>query len=215
MVLLQAITQDDRTAASRWADGLSSESLIAASTRLEQFPVQYRKAMLRRLGPERGAAIWTRHIVSYRAAHPELSAEQVNVLTSVLSLIKTDTFTFPTTEEREASKVLADRVRELFGEDAQRYLLIDLGPRKVQFMAQATPLRQRLQDFVREHFVVNAGDAGRCNCIDYWECDGAREMNSECKAAAASGCALDPLWPACGFLWLSTCDGKCTTLYIE
>ena len=212
MVLLQAITQDDRTAAATWANGLTSEALLFESGRIEQFPIQYRKAMLRRLGPARGAELWTRHITRYRDAHPELSVEQMEVLNAVLGLISAETFEFPTTEERAASKALAERVAELFGEDVKRYLMHDLGPRYVTFIAQATPLRQRLQDFVREHFVVNAGDGGRCDCIDYYECDAAGSGDSICSPAATSGCSLDPLWPACGFLWLETCDGRCTLL---
>ena len=212
MVLLQAITQDNRTAAATWADGLTSEALLFESGRIEQFPIQYRKAMLRRLGPAKGAAIWQRHITGYRDAHPELSAEQVEVLNAVLGLISAETFEFPTTEERAASKALAERVGELFGEDVKRYLMHDLGPRFVMFTAQATPIRQRLQDFVREHFVVNAGDGGSCDCNADYECDAAGSGDSECSASAVSGCSLQPLWPACGFIWLETCDGRCTLL---
>lgn len=212
MVLLQAITQDNRTAAAIWVDGLTSEELVFESGRLEQFPIQYRKAILRRLGPAKGAAIWQRHITGYRDGHAELSTGQVEALNAVLGLISAETFEFPTTEERAASKTLADRVTELFGEDVTRYLMHDLGPRHVTFTAQATPIRQRLQDFVREHFVVNAGDGARCDCIDYYECDAAGSGDSICSAAATSGCSLDPTWPACGFLWLETCDGRCTLL---
>lgn len=214
MVLLQAITQDTRTAAATWANGLSPRDLLFESGRIEHFPIQYRKAMLRRLGPARGAAIWQRHITRYRDAHAELSAEQVEVLNSVLGLISAETFAFPTTDERAASQLLADRVGELFGDDVKRYLMHDLGPRNVTFIAQATPIRQRLQDFVREHFVVNAGDGGRCDCIDDYECDDAGSGDSECEKSATSGCTLDPLWPACGFLWLETCDGKCRMVII-
>lgn len=211
MVLLQAITQDSRTAAAAWANSLTTDALLIASGRIEQFPIQYRKAMLRRLGPARGAAIWQRHITNYRDAHPELSIEQVETLNAVLALISAETFAFPTTEERAASKELADRVDGLFGEDVKRYLMYDLGPRNVTFLAQATPIRQRLQDFVRAHFVVNAGDGERCDCVFDFECD-ARSGDSICSAAATSGCSLDPTWPACGFLWLETCDGRCTVL---
>ena len=215
MVLLQAITQDDRTAAAIWVDGLTSEELVFESGRLEQFPIQYRKAMLRRLGPAKGAAIWQRHITRYRDEHTELSTGQVEALNAVLGLISAETFEFPTTEERTASKMLADRVTELFGEDVTRYLMHDLGPRHVTFTAQATPIRQRLQDFVREHFVVNAGDGGSCDCNADYECDAGGSGDSECADAAVSGCTLQPLWPACGFVWLETCDGQCRMLIYQ
>lgn len=212
VVFLQAITQDSRSAAGAWASSLSSDDLKTAASRIDQLPIQYRKALLRRLGPQAGAEIWTRHITRYRDAHPELSKEQVSALNAVLGLISTETFTFPTTEERAASTVMADRIGELFGEDVKRFLMHDLGPRSVTFMTQATPIRQRLQDFVREHFVVNAGDGARCDCVDYYECDSGRTGSSICSPAATSGCTLDSSWPACGFLWLEECSGRCQTM---
>ena len=57
MVLLQAITQDSREAAAAWADGLSAADADAYSGQLGQLPIQYRKKILRRVGPERGAEI--------------------------------------------------------------------------------------------------------------------------------------------------------------
>lgn len=215
MVLLQAVTQDNRTAAATWVQVLSEEALLFESGRIEQFPIQYRKAMLRRLGPAKGAEIWQRHISGYRDAHPELSDEQVSTLNAVLGLISAETFEFPTTEEREAGTVLAGRMAALFGEDVTRDLVYNLGPRYVRFTAQATPILQRLQDFVRDHFVVNAGDGGDCDCIDYFECDAGGTGDSECAKAAVSGCTLQPLWPACGFAWLETCDGKCRQVRYE
>jgi len=209
VVFMQAITQDGRSAATTWANSLTRDALVHESGRLDRYPIQYRKALLRRLGPEGGAAIWTRHITRYRDAHPELNKEQVQTLNGVLTLISPQTFTFPTTEERATAKVLADRMGELFGEDVKRFLMHDLGPRNVTFIAQATPIRNRLQDFVREHFVVNAGNAPSCDCVDYYECDDGRAGDSLCYASATSGCGLQALWPACGFVWLETCDGRC------
>jgi len=72
MVLLQAISQDDRTAASRWAEGLSTDSLVTASGRLQDLPVQYRKALLRSRPPKNAkpARCWPIVCVSCLARTP-------------------------------------------------------------------------------------------------------------------------------------------------
>jgi hypothetical protein len=215
VVLLQAITMDGRAAAADWATSLQEAEVGSYSAQLDRLPVQYRKALLRRLGPKKSAAIWQAHLTGYRDRHPELSVDQTDALNAIINLISVDTFTFPTSAERTAAQVLGARISELFGAEATRYLLHDLGARQVPFANQATPIAQRLQDFVREHFVVNAGDAHRCECIDAWECDATTEGNVICEKAAISGCVLDSDWPACGFIWLETCDGRCKTIYVQ
>jgi hypothetical protein len=215
IVLLQALTQDGHTAAAAWARGLTTDEVEANSGHLELYPVHYRKELLRRLGPERGAAIWRRHIETYVNIHPELSSEQTEVLGTLVKLISPQGLAFPTSGERAALQVLGTRVGELFGKDVQRFLLHDLGPRTVGFSAQATPIGQRLQDFVRDHFVVDADEAKPCQCMAAFECDDTMEGNVICQDTALSGCTVITSWPACGFIWMEDCTGRCKQIFVE
>jgi len=204
LILLKAVTVDSSTASAQWVDSLAPANLVAASHDIQNYPLQYRKDIMKRLTPEQRRDVWVDHIATYRDARPELSAEQVDALTAAIEAAEA-TFATPGDQTRAATRVVAERVQELFGADVADYLMHRLGNKTTLMLVSALPWHQKLADTVRERFVVRADVAGDCWCNADFGCD----LLALTWCDGAVSCAVDDRWPACGWFWDEPCNGAC------
>lgn len=206
LILLRAVTQSPATASAQWVDNLQESSLSAAANEIQNYPLQYRKEIMKRLTPEQRKAVWVGHIASYRDARPELTAEQVDALNAAIAAAAA-TFTNPGDHTRAATRIVAERVQDLFGADVAEYLMYRLGSKTTVALVSALPWHQKLADAVRERFAVQADDAGDCWCNASFGCD----ILALTWCDGAVTCTIDNRWPACGWFWDEPCDGVCKT----
>jgi hypothetical protein len=204
LILLKAVTVNSATASEQWVGNLESSSLLAAAGEIQNYPLQYRKDIMKRLTPEERLAVWVDHIATYRDARPELSAEQVDALNAAIAAAEA-TFTTPGDETRAATRIVAERVQELFGADVAEYLMYRLGNKTTLMLVSALPWHQKLADAVRDRFVVQADGAGDCWCNADFGCD----IIALTWCDGAVTCTIDNQWPACGWFWDEPCDGVC------
>ncbi len=192
LVMLKAVTQDSRTASAQWADNLSEASLDLASQRIQDYPFRYRQDIMQRLTADKRAAVWQNHIATYRDTHQELSPEQVDALNAAIN-VAGGVLRNPGTNS-QATQVIAERVKQLFGDEVADSLLHRLGSRGTLMLASAAPWHLQLADFVRDRFVAQAADAGDCWCNVAFGCD----TMSMTWCDGAVNCVVDDDWPACG-----------------
>lgn len=201
-VLLHAMSTDATTESAQWVETQSQTSLQVAAETLEDYPYEYRREILRRLDTRGRVAAWTGVIVRYRDAHPELSPEQVDILNTAIAAIGV-TLRDPGPKSAAVARFVGMRAEELLGKDVARELLHSAGPRLVRLFSASLPWHLRATDFVRTRLVVHA-DAEACNCNTEFGCYG----NRTC-VAGGGGCTVGSAWPACGWLWLEDCNGRC------
>ena len=204
LILMKAVTLDAQAASSQWARSLSNAELAAAADDIQRYPFEYRKTIMGRLSKQKRADVWVNHIAQYRDARPELSTDQVDALNAAIETVKA-TFLTPGNNAREATRVVAERVQELFGRDVAEYLLHRLGTKNTMIMASAVPWHQKLSDAVRARFVVNAEESGPCWCRADFGCD----VIALTWCDGSVTCVVDNVWPKCGWLWDEDCDGVC------
>src|SRR5678815_2124817 len=83
-ILLDAIsTPDAREAVQQWAADLGQDRLDRAADQIQAYPLIYRKAIMRALGPNTRAKVWQRHIAAYVDSHPGLDPAAVALLETV------------------------------------------------------------------------------------------------------------------------------------
>jgi hypothetical protein len=203
-ILLKAVTVSPTAASEQWVGSLLQTNLLRAADEIQNYPLQYRKDIMKRLTPGQRKDVWVNHIATYRDARPELSAEQVDALNAAIGAAAA-TFTNPGDDTRAATRVVAERVQELFGADVAEYLMYRLGNKNTLILASALPWHQKLADTVRDRFVVQADGAGDCWCNDAFGCD----LLALTWCDGAVTCTIDNRWPACGWFWDETCDGVC------
>jgi hypothetical protein len=204
LILVKAVTVDAQAASSQWVRSLSDANLAAAAEDIQRFPFQYRKDIMARLSEKQRADVWVNHIAGYRDARPELSSEQVDALNAAIAAAEA-TFANPGDDTRAATKIVAERVQELFGAEVTEYLMHRLGNKTTLMLASAVPWHQKLSDAVRARFVVNAEDAGDCWCNADFGCD----IIAMTWCDGSVTCTIDDRWPACGWFWDEPCDGVC------
>lgn len=206
LILLKAVTVSSTTASSQWVDTLQESNLLAAAEEIQNYPLQYRKDIMKRLTPRQRRDVWVDHIATYRDARPELSTEQVDALNAAIGAAEA-TFATPGDDTRAATRVVAERVQELFGADVTEYLMYRLGNKTTLMLVSALPWHQKLADAVRDRFVVAADGAGDCWCNASFGCD----ILALTWCDGAVTCTVDNNWPACGWFWDEPCDGVCKT----
>jgi len=201
-VLLQAIaTPDSKTAVRNYVDRLSSADLLQAADRIQEYPLLYRREIMRALSPDWRAAIWRGHIRMYLAGHPDLRSDAVPVLETLALLATPKMFDNPTDADRKQVQLLAEQVKSLIGKDETEFVLYRLGGKDGTF-ASAEPLSMRFANYVRGVMVAMAR-AEDCECNLDFGCD----AGSDCRGG--TGCTVDSEWPACGWFWNSDCNGTC------
>ena len=202
-ILLNALqTPDPRTAVRNWVASLSFDDLQTVSARISEYPFTYRREIMRALPPVIRAAIWQAHIRTYIFVHQELDPSAVALLKAMISEITPETLSRPSADTLARVNALGMEIKATLGADRSDFLLYRLGPKDGTF-ASIEPMSQRLANAVRRTFIALAESQPDCDCnIDWGGCG-----LGVCKDG--TGCAPDDDWPMCGFLWSSTCDGKC------
>jgi hypothetical protein len=201
-ILLQALsTPSPQLAARHWVAKLSAQQTIAASRSMQAYPFAYRREIMRRLSPAERAAVWRNHIQGYIDAHPGLDESITALLYNAASLATPEEFAKPTDIVRGQVGVIAERIKVLLGKDQADYLFYRLGPSDGT-ISGAEPIAERLTNYVRTLFVVEARDED-CDCSSNFGCDGAAHCTDQLS------CNRDEDWPMCGWFWNQTCDGLC------
>ncbi len=153
------------------------------------YPISYRRAIFSELAPQSQRQLWLDHLSRYRAAHPQLSAEQTAVIDQATDIVATEC-TFDSEPARGSDlhrnvQELANRARQAFGDDEARALIATLGPAGDSTTSAAAP----------------AGTLCACSdqCHDY--CEGSRY----CKYG---GCDFTR---SCCTFWQWVCNGFCVS----
>lgn len=131
-----------------------------------QYSGSYRRAMWQHLSPQVKSAIWTRHLELYLAAHPELKAEQVEVVKQALALATPERF-----EEREraalqsALEELKRKGEKVFDRAELVRILVQLGSAETESVS-LQPL---------------------CNCSDDSDCGDGYCSGNRCSLSEGCG----------------------------
>jgi len=202
-----ALTPDPRVAAEHWAAALSPVALRTAGNRIDDYPAQYRRAILTELDPAGRSSVWRSQFARYLEAHPQLTAEQVAVVREAMDVASPEAFAPPVSADVKArvGKIFA-RATALLGKQDAAELFVTLGP-KTPAHTNALPLAQRIGDQVRSWRTVSAGTPD-CNCnVEIDTCDLVPDPWLECSEIYT--CNFDLTWPMCGPLWSWACTGWC------
>ena len=206
-ILLKAVSTASQTdAAAAWAAELSASEIRAAAQHVREYPLAYRRAILRELTGQERSDLWRRHIEEYITAHPELSKEAVVALEAARDAASPEALSAPTAASRGHIAVVASEVENLLGREVAEYLMYRLGPKDGQF-ASREPITDKLANYVRQAFVAMAF-AEECDCATDFGCT----IGLLCKTNL--GCTPDDDWPACGWFWNDTCDGLCRPSFV-
>jgi hypothetical protein len=201
-ILLRAGTTTSQQSARDWAGSLSLDQAVRVSGAVQTLPFEYRRSLMRVLPPAIRAAVWSAHIKRYIAAHPNLDSQSLSLLNAAASLATADAFSQPSTETRVRIAAIAQQIIMLLGAGEADYLFYRLGPRSAS-LASALPLTDKLAEFVRSQFVVEASRED-CDCHVDFGCDSPGHCvgNVDCNKSDGS-------WPECGWFWMQQCDGLC------
>jgi hypothetical protein len=200
-VLLRALSTSTQQAARDWASSLSADQAAAAGARIQALPFAYRRAVMRVLNPTQRAEVWQSHIENYLAENKGLDASTQALLKNAAALATPQVFASATQAERSEMTIIAEQIAVVLGRDEADYLLYRLGPKDVK-VASGLPVSERLAEFVRGTFVVQA-DIEDCDCSTAFGCD----APSHCDGNQT--CIKDDEWPMCGWWWNQECNGLC------
>jgi hypothetical protein len=204
LALLQALaTPDPKDAVRAWVGSLDAPTLEAVVADIKQYPVLYRREVLRVLTPERRAGVWQSHIRAYVDEHPDLDSSSRVLLEAAIAFATPSVFGSASAADRAQMQALADQAVALLGRDEAEYLFYRLGPKDTTF-ASLEPLTMRLTNWMRGLAIAIAEDVVDCDCNSGFGCEGALSV---CRTNVT--CTIDDEWPACGWFWNQTCDGLC------
>jgi hypothetical protein len=201
-ILLRAGTTTTQQSAGAWASSLSTDQAIRFSAGVQALPFEYRRALLRVLPPTARAAVWSAHIRRYIASHDDLDSQSRALLNAAAALATPDAFSQPSAGTRVKIAAIAQQVVMLLGAAEADFLFYRLGPKDAS-MSSALPLADKLAEFVRSQFVVEASRED-CDCHVDFGCDSPGHCvgNVDCNKS-------DGGWPECGWFWMQQCDGLC------
>ncbi|WP_141716621.1 bacteriocin fulvocin C-related protein [Streptomyces sp. SID4917] len=120
-----AFAQSSQPQAQAWVEA-NKGNLPRTYTEITKHSEPYRKAILRALPPQDRTQLWLDHFEHYRAAHPDLSASQTQVIDQARELAPK----LLLSEEDVSQKVrrLEDVAKREFGREGAADLLARLGP---------------------------------------------------------------------------------------
>ena len=152
-------------------------------------PLQYRRAIFRESTPAVRSQLWTQQLTRYRAAHPELTAGQTDVLDQALKLASDEsTFAMDGAGQPEVHQRFADlqtsAIRE-FGQDSTYALFAMLGPDSESYTSR-TLMGTQLADCGCSKDSPLCGRGQQC-----WDPHGCNYRTG------------------CGWFWRYGCDGVC------
>lgn len=203
VILLRAlVTPSQNVAIQQWAQGLAPEALNRAATRIQSYPLQYRREIMRALPNEKRSEVWRTHLDAYLQTHPQLDDTAKGLVRTASDLLKPEIFAGPSDAERAVLHGVVEQLQATIGQEETEYLLYRLGPRDGTF-ASFEPIAMQLSNKVRNIFVASA---------QMWDCDcnmwaGCFSWSSSCTQAVL--CKIDQEWPSCGWAWMDPCDGMC------
>ena len=131
-----------------------------------QYSSSYRRAMWAYLSPQVKSAIWTHHLELFLNAHPDLTAEQLDVVKESSFLATPDRF-----EDSARSSTLAAlkdlqlKAQTVFAKEEVARLLVQLGP-----VSRDPVILQPL-----------------CSCSDDWDCGGGSCTGNRCSLSYGCG----------------------------
>jgi len=186
-----------------WVARMSPAERTQAADKIEQVPLEYRKALITALPPAEQARTWHRVGDVYLAEHPELTTAQRTAVLAALSMATEATFTAPTDLVLAKLDAAADTVKMLLGPEVHRRLFLTAGPVDVAARTSALSLRTRVDEFVRNH-VVLAAAFNSCNCYtnNAVDCTGLTNFCSQLQ-----GCSFS--YFGCGTWYEDPCNGYC------
>lgn len=176
------------------SDGTSLDLQVIASLPSMSVQVFYET-----LSPQEKADIWTAHLKEFLASHPDLTAEQRDVILEALGLIALDVFEVqPHDSAWEWTRAALDRLtmrgRTLLPFATAKAALVDLGYPSSDISGGLTAADDDKIDCT-------------CSTASDW-CDMFTNVNDTCVAGFLE-CTI--LMRGCGTLWLYACDGFCWT----
>ena len=202
-ILLQALAVQDREdAIAAWVSALSNDDLQAVAAQIEWYPFAYRREIMRALTPPARSDAWRGYIKRFIDRHPELDESARQLLDEAAAVATPEIFSAAGADSRARAVAIGDQLSAVIGTEAARDVLYRLGPRDGTF-ASLEPLRLQLANYVRNAMVALADGAGDCDCSNSFGCGD----NKSCQTSG--GCDPVEEWPACGWLWIETCDGAC------
>lgn len=203
LAALSAVRNASQPLPERWVKGLSPAQLASAAQRIEEYPSEYRRALLSAASLDLRSSIWHRVAVKYLASHPQLNQAQHDAVMHVAELATPATFARRDEGIGIELHKAAVTVHQLLGDDAERQLFYTAGPKtRSDKDLSALPLRVRFEAFLRSHFVASARRTD-CNCrTGSDDCTGYLNFCSENQ-----GC--DFQYFGCGIWYLEYCNGYC------
>ncbi|MGX1565590.1 bacteriocin fulvocin C-related protein [Streptomyces sp. NPDC055506] len=172
------------TEAQKWvqANKANLPQNYAAFTRHD---VTYRRAIYTELAPSVRSNMWVDHLQAYRSAHPDLTADQVDVINRAMKLARREaTFNERLTPQLDQqAQDLRDRAIAAFGKAEAGALLATLGPAPTSAELAASDCT----------CAQHSDYCDRGNCVQCAYCD-----NCWCKCNRG-----------CGTLWAYKCQGTC------
>lgn len=202
-ILLRAlVTPEPQMAVREWVADLDQTELSVAASRIQGYPLQYRREIMRALTPEGRSRVWRGHLQTYLRAHPELGDANADLIRTASAVLSPGFFGDSDKDARASLHAVADQIVAALGRGEAEYLLYALGPRDGTF-ASFEPMAMYLSNKVRGAFIA-AADTPVCNCAMYFGC---YDWSTNCSQELA--CSIDNSWPACGWGWNDPCDGVC------
>ncbi len=201
---------NDASAATAWAERLSTTELQDAALKIQTYPHFYRRALMTALEPDDRAATWRHYLTTYAQAHPELDVASRALITRAASAMTPEVFDDNPPADRLAELASIYEVSQtLLGRRVAIDLFLRLGPDDNSLAA--LPISERATITVRRWLFAEAASTD-CECTAQLSasCDAAGAAGSTCSAT--SSCEPVVTWPMCGLVWALPCNGVCTNI---
>jgi hypothetical protein len=203
-VLWPAGYSSPREEARRWVSTMSKDGFTQVVSTIEEYPVTYRKEILRVLTPAQRVELFRSRLVNYRMNH-SLPSEAVEALHSAEAVLSEDLLSgHATPAQLEALKPITKRLQQHLGKRVAASLVM-LGPPDAELSPKNTP---SLVQLIRQKLVVNARSI-QCSCST--ESDWCQQLEGGPLSYCNGWIQCDAVtsWPMCGTFYMYTCNGMC------
>jgi hypothetical protein len=201
-VLLRALSSSTAQDARAWASSLSADAAESAAGDIQSLPFEYRKALMRQLGPGQRSKVWRSHVLGYIDQNSGLDAATQALLYNAAALATPENFTNASADTRSQMAIVAEQVAVVLGHDTAEYLFYYIGAKDQKALASNLPVTQQLAELVRGTFIVQAARED-CDCHVAFGCDAPLHCDGN------QDCIKDEEWPMCGWWWNQECNGLC------
>lgn len=173
---------------------------------LLEYPTEFRRAVWGQLSPEFRGSVWRTEFANYRAAHPELTSAQQDVLRRATALAANPALFAHPLRDAAADQDLARQVDALaaaattaFGKQEASRVFANLGP-DTATRALPAGVAAGVNGCTCSSQSVNSCSDGNCVSTDLCNC------RSNC---AWCGIPCAAYKPGCGLFYQFECDGGC------